>query len=147
MRSVPSLAAMLDDGKPAPRPVVMPWEYVAMRRTAAGMTIEQAARPYWHRPEHRADVERNIGALETVGFRMKRDFFVADMSRAYTFNLDVYRQLCDTPPDQHPRLCLACGWDQWSTQYDTNGEEATWSQSHPDLCTRCEQLDRKKVIG
>ncbi|WP_313228542.1 hypothetical protein [Sphingobium yanoikuyae] len=147
MRSVPSLAAMLDDGKPAPRPVVMPWEYVAMRRTAAGMTIEQAARPYWHRLEHRADVERNISALETVGFRMKRDFFVADMSRAYTFNLDVYRQLCDTPPDQHPRLCLACGWDQWSTQYDTNGEEATWSQSDPDLCTRCEQLDRKKVIG
>lgn len=147
MRSVPSLAAMLDDGKPAPRAVVMPWEYVAMRRTAAGMTIEQAARPYWHRPEHRADVERNIGALETVGFRMKRDFFVADMSRAYTFNLDVYRQLCDTPPHQHPRLCLACGWDQWSTQYDTNGEEATWSQSDPDLCTRCEQLDRKKVIA
>lgn len=147
MRSVPSLAAMLDDGKPAPRPVVMPWEYVAMRRTAAGMTIEQAARPYWHRAEHQADVERNIGALETVGFRMKRDFFVADMSRAYSFNVDVYRQLCDTPPDQHPRLCLACGWDQWSTQYDTNGEEATWSQSDPDLCTRCEQLDRKKVIG
>ena len=67
MRNAPSLLAMLGDTAPAARPVVMPWEYVAMRRRAAGMTIEQAAKPYWRRPEHQAEVERNIRELETVG--------------------------------------------------------------------------------
>ena len=146
MRSVPSLLAMLDEHKPA-RPVVMPWDYVRMRRKAAGVTIAQAAVHYWKRPEHQADVERNIAELETVGYRMQQQFFAADMSRAYSFNVDVYRQLCDTPPDRHPRICLACGWDQWTTQYDTNGDDVTWSESDPDVCTRCEQLQRPKEIG
>jgi hypothetical protein len=147
MRSAPSLLAMLGETETAARPVVMPWEYVAMRRRSAGMTIEQAAKPYWHRPEHQADVERNIRELETVGYRMQRHFFGADMSRAYSFNLDVYRQLCDTPPEQHPRLCLACGWDQWTTQHDIYNDDVRWSEADPDICTRCEQLERKKVIG
>lgn len=146
MRSVPSLLAMLDEDRPA-RPVVMPWDYVRMRRKAAGLTIAQAAAHYWKRPEHQADVERNIAELETVGYRMQQHFFGADMSRAYSFSVDVYRQLCDTPPDQHPRLCLACGWDRWTTQYDTNGDDVTWSEVDPDLCTRCEQLKRPKEIG
>ena len=146
MRSVPSLLAMLDEEKPA-RPVVMPWDYVRMRRKAAGVTIAQAAAHYWKRPEHQADVERNIAELETVGYRMQQHFFAADMSRAFSFNVDVYRQLCDTPPDQHPRICLACGWDRWTTQYDTNGDDVTWSEADPDVCTRCEQLERPKEIG
>lgn len=147
MRNAPSLLAMLGETAPAARPVIMPWEYVRMRREAAGLTIEQAARPYWHRPEHQADVERNVRALETVGFRMQREFFAADMSRAFSFNVDVYRQLCDTPPDQHPHLCLSCGWDEWTTQYDAHGDDVTWSSHDPDQCTRCEQLNRPKAIG
>ena len=146
MRSVPSLTALLDDGRPV-RPVVMPWAYVRMRRLAAGLTIAQAARPYWHRPEHRADVERNIARLEATGFRAKAPYFGVDMSRAFSFNLDVYRQLCDLPATQHPRLCFACGWDQWTRQYDVNGDDVTWSDDDPDLCTRCHQLGREKVIG
>lgn len=146
MRSVPSLLAMLDEEKPA-RPVVMPWDYVRMRRKAAGLTIAQAAAHYWKRPEHQAAVERTIAELETVGYRMQQHFFAADMSRAYSFSVDVYRQLCDTPADQHPRLCLACGWDQWATQYDTNGQDVTWSEADPEICTRCEQLERSKEIG
>ena len=146
MRSVPSLLAMLDEQKAA-RPVIMPWDYVRMRRKAAGVTIAQAAAHYWKRPEHQADVERNIAEMEIVGYRMQQHFFAADMSRAFSFNVDVYRQLCDTPPDQHPRVCLACGWDRWTTQFDTNGDDVTWSEADPDVCTRCEQLERPKEIG
>jgi hypothetical protein len=144
MRSVPSLLSMLDDPAAAPQPMmplVMPWDYVRMRRLAAGLSIQQASRPFWHRPEHRADVERNMAQIETVGFRVKR---LWDMSRAFRLNLTVYRQLCDNPAHMHPRLCLACGWDEWSTQTDNEGFDCTWSAHDPEICTLCEQTGRKK---
>jgi hypothetical protein len=129
---------MIDEPK-APAPTVMPWDYIRMRREAACLSVEQAARPFWHRKEHRADVERNMHRIETVGFRVKR---LWDMSRSFRLNLTVYRQLCDTPPDVHPRLCLACGWDEWSAQLDAEGFDCTWSDTNPQICTRCEQLRR-----
>lgn len=140
MRTVPSLLSMLDDPAPVPiAPVVMPWDYIQMRRLAAGLTIEQASKPFWHREEHQADVERNMRQIETVGFRVKR---LWDMSRSFRLNLTVYRQLCDTPPDMHPHLCLACGWDEWSEQLDVEGFDCTWSATRPGICTLCEQIRR-----
>lgn len=144
MRTVPSLLSMLDDPTALPEPItpaVMPWDYIQMRRLAAGLSIEEASKPFWHRPEHRADVERNMSQIETVGFRVKR---LWDMSRSFRLNLTVYRQLCDTPAETHPRLCLGCGWDEWSTQFDTDGFDCTWSASEPEMCTLCEQLRRRK---
>lgn len=144
MRTVPSLLSMLDDPRALPpraAPIVMPWDYIRMRRLAAGLSIEEASRPFWHRPEHRADVERNMRQIEAVGFRVKS---LWDMSRSFRLNLTVYRQLCDTPPDMHPRLCLACGWDEWSIQLDTEGFDCTWSATDPEICTLCEQTRRRK---
>lgn len=148
MRSVPSLLSMLDDPKAQPAiltPAVLPWDYVRMRREAAGLSIADAARPYWHRPEHRADVERNLQTLETVGFRVQRHFFVLDMSRSYPLNIAVYRQLCDDRAEQHPRLCLGCGWDEWTDQLDCHDHDVTWSTSAPERCTLCEQ-ERRPVF-
>ena len=147
MRSVPSLTSMLDNPHAQPpiiAPAVLPWDYVCMRREAAGLSIADAARPYWHHAEHRADVERNFLTLETVGFRVKQHFFVLDMSRSYRLNIAVYRQLCDDRPDQHPRLCLACGWDEWTDQLDWHDNAVTWSAHDPELCTLCEHGRRKK---
>ncbi|SNS20942.1 hypothetical protein SAMN06295912_102276 [Sphingomonas laterariae] len=141
MNAVRSLASMIE--QPAPRPVIHPWDYVRLRRKAAGLTIAQAARPYWHRPEHRDDVESNIARLEQTGFRMMPTLEAADMSRAFPFSLDVYHQLCTLPPHQHPRLCAGCGWDQWTDQIDRQGNDVTWSEDNADLCTRCAEADRK----
>lgn len=140
MRSVPSLLSMIDEPE-ARTAIIMPWDYIRMRREFAGLSIEQAAKPFWHRPEHRADVERNMRQIETVGFRVKR---LWDMSRSYRLNLTVYRQLCDCPPDMHPRLCLACGWDEWSAQLDTEGYDCIWANADPQVCTLCEQTRRQK---
>lgn len=148
MRTVPSLLSMLDDPDAAPPPPlpapVMPWDYIQMRRLAAGKTIEDAARPYWHRPEHQADVERNFRTLEQPGYRAERHRFGGDKSRSYRVSETVYRQLCDYPPEQHPRICRCCGWDEWSTQLDTEGFDCTWSAHDPEICTLCEQVKRKK---
>jgi hypothetical protein len=146
MSSVPSLLSMLEAPE-ALAPVVMPWDYIRMRREAAGLTIEQAARPYWHREEHQADVERNLATLESVGFHLRRNFYVVDMSRSYRLSIDVYRKLCLTGPDRHPRLCLACAWDEWTPEYDRNGDATVWSTTDPHLCTACELIGRPKFAG
>ena len=145
MRTVPSLLSMMDDPDTAPPPPlpapIMPWDYIRMRRLASGKTIEVASRPFWHHEEHQGDVERNMRQIEAVGFRVKR---LWDMSRSFRLNGTIYRQLCDTPPEQHPRLCRACGWDEWSSQLDTEGFDCTWSTHDPEICTLCEHVKRKK---
>lgn len=145
MRSAPSLLAMLHETEPAARPVVMPWEYVKMRRQAAGLTIAQVANDFWVRSEHRQTVESRFADLERENLRFKRLYITQGLR--YVFSIDVYHQLANLPPHQHPQLCLACGWDQWTTQYDIRGEEVRWSEDDPDLCTRCDQLGRQKVIS
>ncbi|MFC4255697.1 hypothetical protein GRI97_17565 [Altererythrobacter xixiisoli] len=124
-----------------------PWIYVRLRREAAGLSIEEAARPFWKQEHHRADVERNLARLEQPGVRLRRGFHTADLARAFPFEIEVYRQLCEAPEESHPRLCLACGWDEWTIQPDTLGQDSTWSTSDPQLCTLCEQLGRAKAVG
>jgi len=117
---------------------IRPWDYLRLRREAAGLTIEQAARPFWHRPEHRADCEENLRFFEQTGTVMKRVHDL-DIPRAFPFSADVYVQLASLPPEQHPRLCRRCGWDEWTVQPDRAGDDTSWSAEDPTLCTRCEQ--------
>ncbi|MCB2048546.1 MAG: hypothetical protein KDE32_10005 [Novosphingobium sp.] len=142
MTGAPSLFTMLDQGPSAP--AVLPWDYVRMRRQAAGRSIEQAARPYWHRPEHQADVERNFRMFESVGFRLERGFYVVDMSRSHPLDIDIYRQLCTGDPRRHPRLCMACGWDPLTQSFDRYGDDVVWSAIDPGICTACEQEGRPR---
>ncbi|WP_150131282.1 hypothetical protein [Sphingobium yanoikuyae] len=136
MRSVPSLLTMLGDQEP-PRNVMPPWHYVHLRRRAAGLSIAQAAKPFWIRPEHQHDVERHFRNLEAENIRYQR-LYVTE-GKPYFFSVEVYHQLANLPPHQHPHICVGCGWDEHSTQYDHNGDDATWSAEQPDICTRCEQ--------
>lgn len=115
--------------------VVYPWEYVAMRRRAAGLSQEALAKAmsFFNEPH---TYLTHIRSLETVGLRF-RD--VVNLSRAMPFSIDVYRQLADLPPHQHPRLCAHCGWDERTDQPDYNGDLTTWSRALPTICTCCEQ--------
>ena len=125
----------------APDPIA-PWSYIRMRRRAAGLTIEEAAKPFYKRDEHRADVENNLRTFETPGVRVKaiRDL---DLPRAFPFDPAIYEQLADTPAEQHPQLCVRCGWDEWTDQHDREGYATAWSEALPGHCTRCEQDARR----
>ncbi|MEE2739782.1 hypothetical protein [Sphingobium abikonense] len=136
MRSVPSLLSMLGEPDRA-SPVIMPWTYVRMRREAARLSIAQVARHFWTRPEHQYDVERHFRDLETEGLRFKRVYRTE--GQPYFFSHDVYHQLSNLPPHQHPRLCTRCAWDEHSQQYDHDGNDTRWSTEDPAICTRCEQ--------
>lgn len=137
MRDVPSLLSMLGDQQQPDRPVITPWAYVKMRRVAARLTIAQAARPFWVRPEHQFDVESRFRDLETKGLRFQRLYRTLGVT--YFFSHDVYHQLANLPPHQHPRLCVRCGWDEHTQQYDHNGCDTTWADDDSGHCTRCEQ--------
>lgn len=115
----------------ASTPVVQPWDYVAMRRKAAGLSIEQVAQALGGRA-----YERHLRLLETPNIRVR---ILADLNVALPFSADVYRQLADLPPHQHPRLCLHCGWDDHSTLPDDRDGYITWSREDEAICTRCEQ--------
>lgn len=67
---------------------IRPWDYIRRRRQLAGLTIEQAARPYWHRPEHRADVEAATRLSEQPGVFLK-PYMLKDMTRAHSFDADL----------------------------------------------------------
>jgi hypothetical protein len=115
----------------ASTPVIQPWDYVAMRRKAAGLSIEQVAQALGGRA-----YERHLRLLETTNMRVR---IVADLNVVLPFSDEVYRQLADLPPHQHPRLCQGCGWDDHSTLPDYRDGYITWSREDEAICTRCEQ--------
>jgi len=115
----------------ASAPVIQPWDYVAMRRNAAGLSIEQVAQALGGRA-----YERHLRMMETPGMRLQ---IVADLNVALPFSEDVYRQLADLPPHQHPKLCLRCGWDERTDVPDHNDSLTSWSREDDAICTRCEQ--------
>jgi len=112
-------------------PVVQPWDYVAMRRKAAGLSIEQVAQSLGGRA-----YERHLRLLETTGIRVS---IIADLNVALPFSEDVYRQLADLPPHQHPRLCQRCGRDEHTDPPDRADGLTSWSREDSAICTRCEQ--------
>jgi hypothetical protein len=115
----------------AASPVIQPWDYVAMRRRAAGLSIEQVAQALGGRA-----YERHLRLLETPGMRVR---IVADLNVAMPFSNDVYRQLADLPVHQHPRLCQRCGWDERTDVADRVDGLTTWSREDEAICTHCEQ--------
>lgn len=126
----------------APEPI-RPWDYIRLRREAAGLSIAQAARPFYQRDDHRAGCEANLRVFESPQVTVKR-IRDLDLQRAFPFDPDVYERLRDLPPEQHPRICRGCGWDVWTPQSDRNGDDCAWSEALPGYCTRCEQDAHRK---
>lgn len=112
-------------------PVIAPWDYVAMRRRAAGLSIEQVAQALGGRA-----YERHLRLLETPGMRVR---ILADLDKVMPFSEPVYRQLADLPAHQHPRLCATCCWDEHTELPDCQDGLTSWSREDSAICTRCEQ--------
>ena len=117
-------------------PPLEPWEYIRLRRQAAGQTIAQAARPHWHRPEHRADVEATTARIEQPGYLLRADHLVELIPRSFEFDTAVYRQLRDEPPERHPTVCRGCGCTPWQACHVGDGKECTIGDD--STCSACE---------
>jgi hypothetical protein len=127
-----------------------PWEYVRICRETAGLTIAQAARPYWEKAigradldRIRADVERNVAAIERINTVLRHDYLIDDIRRALpNFDADVYRQLRDEPADRHPTICRGCGCSSWSPSVTLDGAESTIVGG---ICTDCDERAARRA--
>jgi hypothetical protein len=122
---------------------MLPADYIRLRREAAGLTIAQAARPFYKREDQRADVESNLRMFETPGVTVK-PHIAETLSRAFPFDASVYRQLCEQAPSRHPRLCHGCGCDTHNFCTHRNGTICTITADR--ICTVCIEKVKADVI-
>ena len=112
-----------------------PWDYVRRRRLLAGLTIEQAARPFWKHEAHRADVVHTTRMIETEHVVMK-PWVARETRRAFDFDPAIYRQLTDLPMF-HPTLCRCCGSADAEPRITREGSAAAIADE--GICTACHE--------
>ena len=138
--------------------MISPGAYLALRRAAAGLSLNDVARSLLALPlsaprlvAHPAGVERrriraDLFTLESDMALLTPDH-AAQLSQVFAFDWAVYQQLAA----QHtlpaggvdvwglpiPRLCAACGCS-WQDACRTPAGPCGWSEEDPSLCTACE---------
>jgi len=140
-------------GRPVPPPPpagalppFTPASYLRLRRTAARLTIEQAAEriadraaPVQGRRIGRtnalAELRALLRQLETPGVVARSADTLALLRLAFPFDPDVYRQLATEPADRHPRICRGCGCSEHDACAVEPFGNCAWAA--PTLCTRC----------
>lgn len=142
-------------GRAVPRPVpqiatalgpLTPQAYLALRRRAARLSVEDAAalihdRAGQHRTRARrqgrsaelAELRALIRQLESPGVLARHVTTLDLLSAAFPLDVNVYFQLAHEPVDVHPAVCRGCGCSQWDPCANEGG--CRWASA--DLCTRC----------
>ena len=141
MRDAAEILARLP--KPPAAPPVAPWDYIRLRREAAGLSIAQAASRIVRVGEGLAQAVANLRTFEFPNVRVK-NIERFKLERAFPFSAEIYRQLAFLSAEQHPRVCRGCGWDHWTPQVDINGDECGFAPEQADLCTVCAMVE---VLG
>lgn len=116
--------------------------YLRLRREAAGLTVQQAARRMFGADAEKAELAASlIRALETPGVRARVDLTLDRLSLAFPFDPDVYRQLAHDPAERHPHVCGGCGCSQNDACVSPDGHTSCgWhanSRLGAAICTRC----------
>ncbi|GGB21329.1 hypothetical protein GCM10011380_08610 [Sphingomonas metalli] len=131
-------AASFASATPAPPPMMppmKPWEYLRLRREAAGLSIDEVARRMSPKLATRSEAARLAELLETRGYRALHNKPILRLASAYPLDPSVYRQLADLPPEQHPAVCRGCGSSYWDTQRGAEHVLVSWTAPH--TCTGC----------
>ena len=113
-----------------------PSEYIRLRRLAAKLSEHDLAKHmaalYVSTAERRPgdtilDISKAmlllLRAIELPGAVARRPQTIASLAAVLPFDVDVYWQLAQCPPDRHPRVCRGCGTSahdydapRWSTR-------------------------------
>lgn len=147
-----------------------PGTYLALRRQAAGYSVDAFARALLLVAEHYAPARPAIhgrvpAARPTLDesrarFRKMRDTVTllespngrtndADLLWAiaslFPFNRAVYHQLATAPANRHPRVCRGCGCSDHDACVDI--QDHVCSLLTPDLCSHCVTGSVASVAG
>lgn len=129
-----TIAALAPACPSADRPPFTPDKYLKLRRTAAGLTIDQVAEIIAPRHADRSEATAFVALVEAPGVFALRESTLELLQTAYPFDPDVYRQLSAEPVERHPRICRGCG----CSAYDPcvhDGQCCAWDSE--SSCTQC----------
>lgn len=114
-----------------------PARYLALRRSAAGMSINAVAITIAANKRDLTDARDLIALLETPGAVARWPETLDALRAAFRFDPDVYRQLATEPAARHPRICHGCGCSAWDPHIDAHGIE-TLDWADETTCTSCD---------
>ena len=114
-------------------PRLRPSEYLALRRKAAGLSVDEVATILAPAARNRAACRALVRLWETRGVAASADA-VRELRRAFPLDIDVYRQLATEPVERHPRVCRACGCSEWDPCGNDHG---TCAWADHGRCTAC----------
>ncbi len=120
----------------APLAPLAPHEYLALRMRAAGLRVADVAAMIAPKKDDLAEANALVSLLiDMPGGKAKRRETINALLGAFSFDPDVYFQLCEDPAGQHPRICRDCGCSQWDPCDHEHLGACAWST--PARCTHC----------
>lgn len=124
--------------------IMSPGAYLAKRRAAAGLTIDDVAAMIGSDPSLKeADRRTWLSQIEADITPISWDI-VTTLRHAFRFSPDILTWLNAIHRlqlEEHPRLCPQCGCSQHDACVTHDGETCAWSGTTP-LCTHCETENR-----
>lgn len=142
-RAVPRLVPA---AQPSALDPLTPHAYLALRRRAARLSVDDAAAlivenvtppRFLPRSERLAEARALIRQLETPGVLARHVTTIDLLAVAFPLDPNVYYQLAHEPADRHPAVCRGCGCSQWDRCEGASGACACASS---DLCSRGDVL-------
>ena len=121
-----------------PVPFAMPpmsaAQYLRLRRTAAGLSIDDVAARLAPRIADRAEAAGLVRSLETPERYARARSTVDRFAAIIPLDPDVYFQLVEEPADRHPTICRGCGCSEGCP---CTGDRGICSLALSTLCTSC----------
>jgi len=109
-------------------------QYLRLRRTAAGLSIDDVATSLAPQIADRTEAADLVRSLETPGRFARARSTVERFAAIFSLDPDVYFQLIEEPAERHPTVCRGCGC---SDGCPCTGDRGICSLALSSLCTRC----------
>lgn len=160
MLHVPRLLAVSFPPRPigSKLPPLTPAAYLALRRKASGLSLDQAAerilasyamrrsvpngaRVFVHHGKNmgkaaaRAELVALLRIAERPGVIVREKETLDRIRRGFDFDPAVYCQLATATPKRQPRLCRGCGCSEHDPCHSADMNPCRWTG--PASCSRC----------
>ena len=126
---------------PPSLPPLTPAAYLALRRKASGLSVEEVARRLAKTPDAVPVAADLLRSLETPGVVAKLCHTLEHLRAAFAFEPEVYRQLQERP-GRHPNVCRSCGCTAWD-EPEPFGDAVRMVSA--TSCARCDQAGAEGV--
>ncbi len=117
---------------------ISPWDYLKLRREAAGVSIADIAATMVTEPRIAEHVRAGWVEQIEAGTMPASFATIVALRHAYRFDLEVLGRLVAIglgAPLPAPRLCNRCGCSEQDPCTDINGHGCWWTG--PELCSAC----------